>query len=174
MASDLGEPSEATPARDTRGDSRKGFRVVFAAYLAVTMAFIALTAMVVMQQIFVDDSVPSVGDRIPTLAPACESGLRDLGASLDRGLREALWSVDEETAAHRFQLGIAGAWQHQAAVERACSNDPAAEVALAAMLRQRRIQEGWARRHARETIAASGVARRFLPVESAPPRDVSR
>lgn len=174
MASDLGDPTEAPPARDTRGESKKGFRVVFAAYLAVTIVFIALTATVVVQQIFVDGDVPSRGDRIPPLAHACESGLRALGDSLDRGIREALWSNDEESATRRFEAGIAGAWQHQAEVEHACSTEPAAKVALAAMLRQRRIQEGWARRHARETIAAAGVARRFLPVESAPPRDVSR
>lgn len=154
-------PDEQTP----RPRGKKGFRLVFAAYLAITIPFIVWTALLVIRQVF-DDRVPSRGEVLPALPAECEAGLRELGSSLDTGLRAAMWSDDEESAARRFTASIDPVWKDREKVERACRGDIAGTGAYAAIVRQRGVQEGWARRHARETVAAAGGARRFLPLRA--------
>jgi hypothetical protein len=144
--------------------ARRGLRVVLAAYLVVVVAFIAWTTLIVVRQIFVDARVPSRGEVLPPLPYACEAGLRELGDALDRGLQAAIWADDEETAARRFAEAIEPSWRKQSSIAESCSGDQAATAAYAAIVRERRVQEGWARRHARETVLAAGGARRFLPL----------
>lgn len=160
--------STARPASYSRA-----FRVVLGVFLAVTVGFIVWTSTGVIRQIYAH-AIPSRAERLPPLAPACETGLQRLGVALDQGLKASLWSDTEEAAAAGFERAIAPEWRNEADVERACSADITAKSAFAAMVRQRRVQEGWVRRHARETLAAAGGAWRFLPVESRSAEHISR
>lgn len=164
----------ATDSTPARAGSKRGFRIVLWLFLSVLISFVVWTAQIVIRQIFVEGAVPTRAERLPPLSPPCETGLLALGQALDVGLQAGLWADDEESAMRRFDQAIAEPWSKQAAVEQACNGDAVAKSAFAAMMRQRRVQEGWVRRHARETISAAGGARRFLPVESPPRRDVSR
>lgn len=165
--------SEAPPEEDR--SEKRGFRWVFVPYLAVLVSFIIWTAYVVIRQIWAE---PTTGqgptDPTPVVTPECRAGLASLGSALDRGLRAALWADDEDGAHRLFEGALPPEWTGVDAIERACSADIGSRDAFAAMTRQRRVQEGWARRHARDTAETAGGARRFLPVESPPPRHVSR
>lgn len=168
------QTGQSSPAARAKGYSPRGFRVVLAIYLVVVVSFIAWTAQLVIGQMFFENAVPTPGERLPALPLACETGLKELGGALEPALRASLWAKDEEAATSQFEAILATPWQKVGDVERACAADPAGAAAYAAMVRERRAQEGWARRHARETIAAAGASRRFLPTESAPRDDVSR
>lgn len=165
--------SEGPPEEENRPNP--GFRWVFVPYLVVLVSFIVWTAYVVIRQIWAEPVPPRAPDAASApVTPDCRAGLSTLGGALDRGLRAALWADDEDGAHRLFEAALAPEWSAVDGVERACGADIASRDAFAAMTRQRRVQEGWARRHARDTAETAGGARRFLPVESPPPRHVSR
>ena len=139
-------PSERAPGTPPPAPPMgPGQRVILVGYLAVLLTFIAWTSAVVVPQIFAND--PKVG---PHVSEPCARELRALAQALDRGLRASLWARDEEDAATRFRHAVDPDWDRGNEAARACGG-PGEADALSAVIRQRRIQEGWARRHARET-----------------------
>ncbi|MGH7285378.1 MAG: hypothetical protein ACRELY_27975 [Polyangiaceae bacterium] len=127
--------------------SRRGRRIVTAAFLIFAAGFIVTSTVDIGQGVY---GKPIANGVAPPPTPECIAGIKSLANALDRGLSVATSANDESMAIAAFLLAGRPEWDTASDTDSACSTTPRGKDAFAALLRLRAADVSFLRRHMAE------------------------
>ncbi len=127
--------------------SRRGRRIVTAAFLIFAAAFIVTSTVDIARGVY-DEHVASTEGPPPTAA--CVEGIKTLVGALDRAVSVATSAKDEPSALSAFSSGAKPEWDAAYGTESACSTTPQGKDAFAALVRLRAADESFLKRRVAE------------------------
>jgi hypothetical protein len=121
---------------------------VYAAYLALATAFVLWSTKLLIWPLF---GLEAPAERATNPAgAACAEAIRPLARALDRALAASAASHGQTEASTSFRAALSPEWDHEEAARQACAADKSGLDAYAALMRLRRVEEGFAERQAVE------------------------
>ncbi len=121
------------------GESRRGRRIVSAAFVGVVSVFIVITTVQVGRGVFGKGAPSANGGIAPP--PACVAGIARLDAALDRAMMTTSRITEEDAVTPAFAQSTLPEWNESPKVEEDCNATPEGKEAFAAILRLRRAEE---------------------------------
>ncbi|HVJ93605.1 MAG TPA: hypothetical protein VM580_27575 [Labilithrix sp.] len=149
-----------------RGNSRVT-RVVYGAYVVIVAAFVISNVFQVGRALFgapePETSAVARAERYPKLAGAeCGKLLEEQIQAIDRARLAVSGEPTAETARARYTSERSASRAHMSALEQACSAEPHATEALAALARLDRAAESQSVREAEELSSVRVAAQSFI------------
>ena len=144
---------------------KRATRLVHGLFLALAIVFVGVSACEIIGAalgLFGEALGAEAGPARVAAGRECGEGLRQLAAALERAALEAFTANDETTAISRFHAGLLPEWEGLQAVEARCA-DRRGRDAFAALLRLRRVQEGFVRRQIVEIAPLRRDVSAYLP-----------
>lgn len=127
--------------------SRRGRRIVSAAFISFAAAFIVISTLDIARGVY---GKPVASGEAPPPSAACVAGIRVQVAALDRAMSASASSRDESTALQTFVGAAKPEWDGISETEEACSATPQGKDAFAALVRLRAADESFLRRRIAE------------------------
>jgi hypothetical protein len=144
-------PVAADPLARAR---RRGKTLVFGVFVTFATAFIVISTQQLTVGVFGSGWFGgSSGSAGPKVDDACVASIRRLMAAVDRAASVATKARDESEAEKMFRGALSPEWDDQEASRAQCAGSSRAEDAFAAALQVKGVEEGLARRSARERMA---------------------
>ena len=126
--------------------SRRGRRIVSAAFLLFAAAFIVISTIDIAHGVY-GRPAPAAG---PPPTRGCLLHIQALAMALDRAMSAAGASRDESAALRAFDAATKPDWDSLPYTEQLCSSTPRGVDAFAALLRLRAAEESFLRRRVAE------------------------
>ena len=127
--------------------SRRGRRIVSAAFLLFAATFIVVSTIEIARGVYGEPVASGEG---PPPSAACVAGIKVLVAALDRAMAAGASAHDESAALREFAGTAKPEWDGISETENACSATPQGKDAFAALVRLRAADESFLRRRVAE------------------------
>ena len=127
--------------------SRRGRRIVSAAFLLFAAAFIVVSTVNIARGVYGE---PVASGQGPHPSAGCVAEIKVMVAALDRATAAGASARDESAALQAFAGAAKPEWDGISGTENACSATPQGKDAFAALLRLRAADESFLRRRVAE------------------------